>query len=149
MTARSYHEFLPAVRRYVLERAVLGCTVITLSNVVRAVDTPLVRGALLTNKSKGRLYYWRHGSQQKKPSTMGHRGWIHRCLSQLSKEQLVLERQRPETIWYREGIDKMFKIRVSRDVAIATLTNLGFPIPLPEPEHSVYLTKTLMAKHHV
>lgn len=117
MAAKSALDLLPAVRRHVLQQAAAGHTLLALSAVTWAVDREAVIG---NPQAHGRRphgilnFSW---SPQKRRSKLGHRGWVQRCLSQLAKEGMLWERQRPEGNVMYEPVDKFFRIRIKQTEA--------------------------------
>jgi len=144
MSAREPLDLLEKVRVYVLQEAALGRTIIWLSMITFAVDRPQVLGNPQV-KTISRRWSWT-GAGQKKPSTLGRRGHVQRCLSELAKTQVMWERQKQEPGRFSgERCDKVFRIRITKDAAIAELRRLGRKIPVVENEGSAYWTPSLGA----
>lgn len=114
MAAKSALDLLPAVRRHVLQQAAAGHTLLALSAVTWAVDREAVIGNPQAHGRRPHSILNFSWSPQKRRSKLGHRGWVQRCLSQLAKEGLLWERQRPEGNVMYEPVDKFFRIRIKQ-----------------------------------
>jgi hypothetical protein len=141
MSARKPLDLLDKVHVHVLEQAALGRTGIALSRITFAVDAPQVLGNPQIKQISRR--WWWSGAGQKKPSSLGRRGHVQRCLSELAKTGVVYERQRPEPGVMYEPADKYFRIRITKDEAIAELRRLGHGVPIVENDASAYWTPSL------
>jgi hypothetical protein len=142
MSARRPLDLLEKVRVYVLEYAALGRTVVALSRITLAIDAPQVLGNPQI-KQITRRWSW-SGAGQKKPSSLGRRGHVQRCLSELAKTQVMWERQRAEPGRFNgERCDKYFRIRITKDEAITELRRLGRKVPVRQEGASAHWTPSL------
>jgi hypothetical protein len=144
MSARQPLDLLPKVRTYVLEQAALGNTTIALSMITYAVDRPLTLGNPQADKRVHFANRWFTNSTLKAPSKWGHRGHVQTCLSELAKSGLMWTRQKPEPGRFRgERCDKWFRIRISKDDAIAQLRKDGRKVPVREEGWSAHWKPSL------
>jgi hypothetical protein len=141
MSARQPLDLLEKVRVYVLEYAALDRRAVALSRITLAIDSPAVLGNPQIKKVTRR--WWWTGAGQKKQSSLGHRGHVQRCLSQLAKSGVMYERLKPEPGIMYDPADKYFHIRITKDEAIAELRRMGRKIPVRQEGASAHWTPSL------
>lgn len=146
MSTRKPLDLLDKVHIHVLQQAAIGCVSINLSAVTNAVDRPSVIGNPQVKVLVGRRGRWWPAAGQKKPSSLGRRGHVQRCLSELAKSGVIWERRRPEPSPHQgEWYDKHFRIRISKDAAVAELRRLGLKVPVRDTGWSAYWSPSLGA----